>query len=804
MADDDGVIIPCRDPAAELFPVGWFKVLFGRDKDICRRVQAQEVRAPLLRQVVGHDIEAFLGQTKPLGLHTGGDHLVGLAGTDTVGQKGIVPVEDMGDRVFLVLHEGDLRRHAHEPDMAAIILPGAHAVIDFVVPGDKILSALHILKDPLSESVPDQFLLLLGQHGLLAVEDAPLGAVFVPDDIVDLGIPQVQGILQKPVPVDAGCAKGIPDNGIPEVAGLAGHLPLAGDGSIFDRDLTAQEVPRRMKSLPHELGDVRRVDPGCSEPHFDFRGIQLSGLNLFQGFRIHRKAGICFSGSLCGSKLLPDIPGKVLIRSFPVPVRGVFKDDAFQVPDDLIPVLAAELFHVGEIHPGFFPDGDSQSLTRSIHGSDRHSPADRPLGENIRLPLQLPMFIQDLEGAQETVRGILGKSPLVRRAADQAESFLKAVIVCAQLFLQCMDGRVVRVLHLQIKEAAGRITQADHPAHPVRCHCRQVNRIHPGVLTEIDPAIYLRKRIVPDGRVCQDALCGLLNKVVIGDLGFRDAAFDPAKGLPQTGFQVSVLKGQDRCFLLAELVGFLFQLPQDHLRMQGKVGVDLMTVRRLGKMCPFRHLQDCPVPFLEKEDVSHNIRAGISPECIVGKADGSQEVCPRGDIPADRFSALVHGAAGGDHRHNTSGAHQVQGLGNEIIMDQEILAVVAAVGQLIVPKWNVPDDGIEEAVRKLCLLKALGCDGILLVKLPRDPCGDPVQFYAVHPDVLHAVRNHAHKIADAAGRLKHVAARKAHPLQRLIHAPDHHGRSVEGIQSRSPRRAVFLLCEYFLEFRVFG
>ena len=65
VADDDGVIIPCRDPAAELFPVGRLKVLFCCDKDICCRVQAKEVRAPLLRQVVGHDIEALLGEAKP-------------------------------------------------------------------------------------------------------------------------------------------------------------------------------------------------------------------------------------------------------------------------------------------------------------------------------------------------------------------------------------------------------------------------------------------------------------------------------------------------------------------------------------------------------------------------------------------------------------------------------------------------------------------------------------------------------------------------------------------------------------------
>ena len=537
-----------------------------------------------------------------------------------------------------------------------------------------------------------------------------------------------------------------------------------------------------MEGLSHELGDIVWIDPGRSEPYLDLGSVQLPGLDFFQSRHIYRKTRICFRRGPRGLQLLADVPGQVFVRGLPVPVRGALKNDALQVPDDLIPVLAAELFHVGKVHPGFFPDGDSQGLTGRVHRRDRHRPADRPLGKNIRFPFQFSLLIQDFEGTQETVGGILGKGPLVRRAAYQAEPLLKAVIVCAQLFLQRMDGRVVRILHLQIKEAAGRITQDDHPAHPVRCHRRQVDRIHPGVLTEIDPAIYLRKRIVPDGRVCRDALYGLLNKVVIGDLGFRDAAFDPAEGLSQTGFQVSVLKGQDRCFFLPELVGFLFQPPQDHLRMQGKVAVDLMPVLCLGKMCPFRHLQNCPVSFLENEDVSHNIRTGISPECVVGETDSSQEICPCSDILTNRFPSLIHGTTGSDHCHDASRTHQIQGLGDEIVVDKEILAVVAAVDQLIVSKGDVSDDGIEKAVRKLRFLKALGSNGVLLVKLPCDPCGDSVQLHAVHPDVLHAVRDHAHEITDAAGRLKDVASRKPHPLQCLIHAPDHHGRRIEGIQ----------------------
>ena len=392
------------------------------------------------------------------------------------------------------------------------------------------------------------------------------------------------------------------------------------------------------------------------------------------------------------------------------------------------------------------------------------------------------MLIQDFKGTQEAVGRILGKGALVSRAADQAELFLEAVIVSTQLFLQSADGRIVRILHLQVKKSAGRITQADHPADPVGSYRRQVNRLHSGVFAEIDFALHLRKRIVPDGRVCRDAPRELLNKVVIGDLGFGNAAFNPAKGLPQTAFQVSVFKRQYSCFLLAELVGFLLKPPQDHIRMHGKIGVDLMTFRSLRNMDPFRHLQDCPVPFLENEDVGHNIRPGISAECVVGKADCPQEVCPRGDILPDRFSALVHGAAGGDHCHHASRAHKIQRFGDEIVVDQEILAVVTSVSQLIVSKRDVPDDGIEEAVRKLRFLKAFGGDGVLLVKLPCDSCRDPVQFHTVHPDVLHAVRDHAHEIADAAGRLKDVTSRKSYTLQCPIHIPDHHRRSIECIK----------------------
>ena len=66
MADDDGIVVPSCDAGAELLPVGRLEVLLCCDKDICPGIEPHEVAPPLFDQVVGDDVEAFLGKTKAL------------------------------------------------------------------------------------------------------------------------------------------------------------------------------------------------------------------------------------------------------------------------------------------------------------------------------------------------------------------------------------------------------------------------------------------------------------------------------------------------------------------------------------------------------------------------------------------------------------------------------------------------------------------------------------------------------------------------------------------------------------------
>ena len=60
VADYHSVIIPGRYPCTKLLAVSLFKVLLGGNKDVCRRIEAKELRRPLFCEVVWNNKEAFL------------------------------------------------------------------------------------------------------------------------------------------------------------------------------------------------------------------------------------------------------------------------------------------------------------------------------------------------------------------------------------------------------------------------------------------------------------------------------------------------------------------------------------------------------------------------------------------------------------------------------------------------------------------------------------------------------------------------------------------------------------------------
>ena len=354
-----GVVVACGNFGTEPFPVAGLKILFCGDKNVCGGIEAQELGGPLFHQMVGDGKEGLAAQAKPLALHGGGHHLKGLARAHLMGQKGVLSVENVGNRVALVLPQGDFRVHAGKYDVLPIVLTGPNGVEAVIVGTDQLLTALGVLPNPVLESVLEGLLLLLGQGGLLLVEHPAL-RVAVPDGIVNADIPQVQGVLQDAVGAGPLCAEvHVGRHIVIGDGGLAGDRPLHCKLGIQD-PYSPLQIPRRLQGLIHELLDILLVDPRRAQAQVDLGGVQILGERLPQRLHVILIHGVRVRRPLRLRQLLPDVAGEVFVcrrvlgTAHAVRLIGDAENDAPQLGGQLRLSFAGELGHVGHVYPRLF------------------------------------------------------------------------------------------------------------------------------------------------------------------------------------------------------------------------------------------------------------------------------------------------------------------------------------------------------------------------------------------------------------------------------------------------------------------
>ena len=342
MADNDGIVVAGGDPGAELLAVVRLKILFRGDKDIGGWIEPQELRRPLLRQVVGNRKQTLAAQPQPLALHSGGDHFKGLACPYFVGKEGVAAIKNVSNSIELMLTEPDFRVHAGEDDVLPVILAGAGGIEKVVVLSYQRLAAVRVFPHPLLKSVLDGLLFLLGEGGLLAVEDALFLAVSVHLGVIDADVAEIERFLQNLVGVGPLGAVGHAGVDVAIAHGaFAGDVPFCGVLGEIHPNIPPQIIGR-VKGLLHELLDIPLVDPGRAQTHINLRGVQILGLGLFQRLHI---GGVIFRVELRRAsgpfQLFPHIAGEVLVGwqilflpAAAVAIHGVEKDNAFQLPID--------------------------------------------------------------------------------------------------------------------------------------------------------------------------------------------------------------------------------------------------------------------------------------------------------------------------------------------------------------------------------------------------------------------------------------------------------------------------------------
>ena len=386
----------------------------------------------MLGQVVWNHDHGLLAKPQALAFHDGRRHRVGLACADFVGQQRIAAIHHMGNGVFLVIPQRDLRVHACKNDMLAVILAGPDRVEKLVVLRHQLLPPIRVFPYPVPECVLNGLLLLLGQGGFRGVQNAlffPVLNLY----IENAHVPQVEGGFQNVIGVQTSSAVGgvgvhihkgngvfvcdvpfcrilgiVYGNGVS--VGVIGNIPPAIDHW-------------RVQQLIHELLVVFLVDPGRADPHVDIGRLQIFGLHLLQRLDIDSKFRMLLGGGLRLPQLFPHVAGEILVRGLPAGVPGIavrvfringaggriFEDYALQIVDDLFHLLrpAHQGSHEPQVNAGAFTNGNGQGFHGGIHMLHLVLLPNGALGEHIGLAFQVTVLIQYFKRTEQIVGGIV-------------------------------------------------------------------------------------------------------------------------------------------------------------------------------------------------------------------------------------------------------------------------------------------------------------------------------------------------------------------------------------------------------------
>ena len=350
----------------------------------------------------------------------------------------------------------------------------------------------------------------------------------------------------------------------------------------------------------------------------------------------------------------------------------------------------------------------------------------------------------------------MSERPFVGRAVDKAILGRKRFVLFQQVILQKLDFCIRTIMQLAIQQFPRGFPQDDHTQHTFCSHGRQFHLIHKGIFTVVNLPVHIGITEILHIWVCRNRLF-LHIQFIIGDFRLRDSGMDVADCFFQLLRKVCALNGLDRGFLPAVLGAFRGDLAQHHFGMLRKILVDGIALRRFAKLYPVCPLHRCTVTLLQKKDICNYARIGIALERIVRQTNRTDQIGTVGKIFTDRAIFLVQCAAGSHHSHHAARTHKVKTFRNKVIVNQKIVAVIPFIRQCVIAERYIAHNAVEKAIRELHRFKALHGDLVFLVQLLCNTTRNAVNFHAVHPNLLHAVRHKTHKVADTAGRFQYVA-----------------------------------------------
>ena len=222
-------------------------------------------------------------------------------------------------------------------------------------------------------------------------------AIRIVNRIVDFGIAEIQRIFQQLIGVDPHRSVGIGNKRIAAIQRLARNVPCTRNFGIGCLNVNPGIVVRCFEHFFHKLRDTLRLHPVRTQPHFDFRSVQVFGLYPFQVIHIDLVLCMVRRKGFCRGQFFTNIAGQVFIRGFPLLCHRISENRTCQFIRDLLFRFTAELRHKRHIYPCFLSDGECQGFAWRVHRGNGFRLTDGALCKNIGQPFEILLLIQNFQ-----------------------------------------------------------------------------------------------------------------------------------------------------------------------------------------------------------------------------------------------------------------------------------------------------------------------------------------------------------------------------------------------------------------------
>ena len=220
-------------------------------------------------------------------------------------------------------------------------------------------------------------------------------------------------------------------------------------------------------------------------------------------------------------------------------------------------------------------------------------------------------------------------------------------------------------------------------------------------------------------------------------------------------------------------------------------------------MHPIRFNINRVIPFLQEDNIGHNIGSRIGFKCVVRKSDHTKKFSSLSKIFSNIWALLIHRISACNKSNDTARSYLIQSLSEEIVVNWKAKLVVWFITDFIISERHIADRYIVE-IPSVSFFKSADFNISIRVKFLSNSTGDRIKLNSIKIASSHRFRKKSKEVTNAHRWFQDISRLKSHLGQRFIHCLDDYRTCIVGIQCRSSCHLIFLFRQQILQLLIFA